>query len=49
MGVTEAVLLSEAKEQEDLAGRRLQIMGGPEIARRTAGCDLVDWVMDRAR
>ena len=35
--------------EPELAGRQLQIMTGPEIARRAAGCDLVDWVMDRAR
>lgn len=35
--------------EPELAGRQLQIMTGPEIARRTAACDLVDWVMDRAR
>lgn len=33
----------------DLAGKRLQVMVGAEIARRVAGCDLVGWVVDRAR
>lgn len=27
----------------------LKIIHGPEIARRAVGCDLVDWVLDRAR
>lgn len=39
----------QLREPEIAGGRRLQIMVGAEIARRAAGCDLVDWVMDRAR
>lgn len=35
--------------EPELTGKRLQVMAGAEIARRAAGCDLVAWVMDRAR
>jgi hypothetical protein len=35
--------------EPELADRRLQIMARAEIARRAAGCDLVEWVIDRAR
>lgn len=40
---------SELREPEIAGGRRLQVMVGEEVARRAAACDLVDWVMDRAR
>jgi hypothetical protein len=41
---------SETQLREpEIAGRRLQVMAGAEIARRAAASDLVDWVTDRTR
>ncbi len=39
----------QLREPQMADGRRLQIMVAAELARRAAACDLVDWVMDRAR